>query len=127
ARTEETFGVAIINFPENPNTQRTRSSRTALIRATAGVRAFARSARDRGSPAVIGTSLRPVALRLRLSTGLPLSLKYQRQSVADCSQAPIMCRTSHVGLIRMARRLMSHRQGGAPRCQKRPAPTRRRA
>ena len=31
--------------------------------------------RDRGSPAVIGISFRPVALRPRLSTGLPLSLQ----------------------------------------------------
>src|SRR5256885_15946891 len=38
ARTEEKFDVAIIDFPENPNTQRTRSSGTALIRATVGVR-----------------------------------------------------------------------------------------
>jgi hypothetical protein len=30
--------------------------------------------RARGSPAVMGSSRRPVALRPRLSTGLPLSL-----------------------------------------------------
>jgi hypothetical protein len=40
--------------------------------------ASVRAKRDRGSPAVIGTpSFRPVALRPRLSTGLPLSLQYQ--------------------------------------------------
>src|SRR5882762_3189498 len=99
-RIEAKLDVAVISFPETETlnghglqgsfTRREECERSRLLR-------------DRGSPAVIGTSLRPVALRPRLSTGLPLSLRPKCQSVAVCSQAPIMCRGSHVGLIPIAR------------------------
>src|SRR6266436_2942433 len=99
-RTEAKLAVAVITSPKP--TRWTRSQ---------GLRWFARREecersrllRDRGSPAVIGTSRRPVALRPRLSTGLPLSLSPKCQSVAVRSQAPIMCRGSHVRFIRVAR------------------------
>jgi hypothetical protein len=69
-----------------------------------GVRAVA-PWRDRGSPAVIGTSsFRPVALRPRLSTGLPFSLMGvtlsdvlphpKCRSVAQHSQVIKLCRGS---------------------------------
>ena len=52
---------------------------------------------ERGSPAVIGIpSFRPVALRPRLSTGLPLSLRLKCQIVADRRQVRIVCRGSQV-------------------------------
>src|SRR6516164_5437628 len=52
---------------------------------------------ERGSPAVIGIpSFRPVALRPRLSTGLPLSLRLQCQIVADRRQVRIVCRGSQL-------------------------------
>jgi hypothetical protein len=62
-----------------------------------GVLAVRAVARERGSPAVIGIpSFRPVALRPRLSTGLPLSLKLKCQIVADRRQVGIVCRGSQV-------------------------------
>src|SRR6202040_121211 len=99
-RTEAKLAVAVIVSPQpKPSTdtvyqggfaQREGCERSRLVR-------------DRGSPAVIGTSRRPVALRPRLSTGLPLSLSPKCQSVAVCSQVPIMCRGSQVRFIRSAR------------------------
>src|SRR5215469_9797970 len=68
------------------------------IRATGiGVLAVRTVVRERGSPAVIGIpSVRPVALRPRLSTGLPLSLNPKCQIVADPRQGGIVCRGSQV-------------------------------
>src|ERR1700757_3086117 len=61
-----------------------------------GALSFARSRED-GTPAVIGIpSFRPVALRPRLSTGLPLSLNPKCQIAADRSQERIVCRGSQV-------------------------------
>src|SRR5205823_3155449 len=99
-RAEEKLAVAVIDFPGNRNPPRTRSSRTALIRATAGVRALALGCAIVAAPPSWDRPFRPVALRPRLSTSLPLSLRPKCQSVADCSQVPILCRASHVGLLR---------------------------
>src|SRR5256714_4689855 len=99
-RAEEKLAVAVIDFPGNRNPQRTRSSRTALIRATAGVVGVELGCAIVAAPPSWDRPFRPVALRPRLSTSLPLSLRPKCQSVADCSQVPILCRASHVGLLR---------------------------
>src|ERR1700730_8224264 len=99
-RTEAKLAVAVIISPQpKPSTDTVYQG--CFARREGCERS--RFLRDRGSPAVIGTSRRPVALRPRLSTGLPLSLSAKCQSVAVCSQAPIMCRGSHVRFIRSAR------------------------
>ena len=52
---------------------------------------------DRGSPAVIGTSsFRPVALRPRLSTGLPFSLQKPRQTRSYGAQCRSVAQYSQV-------------------------------
>src|SRR6266853_236782 len=130
-RAEEKLAVAVINFPREPKPSTdtvfedcadSRDGRSASVRAYCAIVA---------APPSWDRPFRPVALRPRLSTGLPLSLRGQCQSVADCSQALILWRGSQVRLIptaRQARRFMSHRgDGGVSRSQKRPAPTRRRA
>ena len=70
---------------------------------------------ERGSPAVIGIpSFRPVALRPRLSTGLPLSLNLKCQIVAHRRQVRIVCRgsqvVSHIGDTVMCSGLCSARR-----------------
>jgi len=72
--------------------------------------------RERGSPAVIGIpSFRPVALRPRLSTGLPLSLNAKCQIVADRRQGGIVCRGSQV-VSRIGDTVICSRLCSARRC-----------
>src|SRR6266853_3781607 len=108
-RAEEKLAVAVINFPREPKPSTdtvfedcadSRDGRSASVRAYCAIVA---------APPSWDRPFRPVALRPRLSTGLPLSLRGQCQSVADCSQALILWRGSQVRLIptaRQARRFM---------------------
>ena len=83
-------------FPE-PKHSAPRPLRTRIRATEVGVLAVRAVVRERGSPAVIGIpSFRPVALRPRLSTGLPLSLNLKCQIVADRRQVAIVCRGSQV-------------------------------
>src|SRR5262249_31731250 len=83
---EAKFGVAVIASP-NQKHSAARPLGAGLGGRGGGGRAVRAVAREGGSPAVIGIpSFRPVALRPRLSTGLPLSLNLKCQIVADRRQ-----------------------------------------
>ena len=93
------FGVGVINFSPAHSIDRDAAPvRQGRIRSTSGgVRAFARCARSWQPRRHRNPSFRPVALRPRLSTGLPLSTRVQCQSVADFSQALNSCLDSQIG------------------------------
>ena len=89
------FGVGVINSPAIRQIGSSPATHVGFKIRGGGECMRSRCVRDRGSPAVIGIlSFRPVALRPRLSTGLPLSTGVKCRSVADFSQVFKPCRDS---------------------------------
>ena len=97
---DASFGVGVINFPGislRAPINRCPGIKGGFVRPAGGVRAFARCARPWQPRRHRNPSFRPVALRPRLSTGLPLSTRVKCQSVADFSQALNSCLDSQNG------------------------------
>src|SRR5579862_4591158 len=86
--------IGVISSPNQNHRQPGPGETADSRRKSGGARSQARSWRPRRHRN--RAPFRPVALRPRLSTGLPLSLGAQSQIVADCSQALKMCPSSQV-------------------------------